>query len=375
MSLLRSRRSIHFLTSSRYAGCGVTTSSAFIRSIGTILRMPVIGLALRSPTIFSSLGHHLLDVGVPQREHACRHAGHPVDVEHVDRVHQVAQLALGSRQDQHVAQLVRAHRLRVLREGLEQPQHLAHADVAQRHDLHREAGGQRARRVAELGRQVAADGGRLRHDHVQAAASHHRRAVHPQQRLERRGQRVARDARGRADRDGAAHRRVDRVVLVEDVAQDVADDFAQLGALEIQHDVAAGRLHGRSRRQSAARLQSPDDDAGALVEVRLQLLLLRRRPRLRAGRGLRQRGRQRRRAARERLLGHRRRRVAGAGRRGLAGRQRERQRAGEHYANERSFRHGGGRLHVVFVVGTHAGSRVSRSIIASRAHPRHRRCW
>ena len=54
MSLLRSRRSIHFFTSSRYAGCGVTTSSAFIRSIGTILRMPVIGLALRSPTIFSS---------------------------------------------------------------------------------------------------------------------------------------------------------------------------------------------------------------------------------------------------------------------------------------------------------------------------------
>ena len=48
--------------------------------------------------------------------------------------------------------------LRILRERLEDAQHLAHADVAQRHDLHREAGRQRALRVAELRRDVAAHG-------------------------------------------------------------------------------------------------------------------------------------------------------------------------------------------------------------------------
>ena len=57
-----------------------------------------------------------------------------------------------------------------LRERLEDAQHLAHADVAQRDDLHREARRQRALRVAELRRDVAAHGGRLRHDLVEAAA-------------------------------------------------------------------------------------------------------------------------------------------------------------------------------------------------------------
>ncbi|MBK7079782.1 MAG: hypothetical protein IPH55_03225 [Betaproteobacteria bacterium] len=51
---LRSRRSIHFFASSRYAGCGVITSSALSRSIGMMRRMPVSGLRLRSPMILSS---------------------------------------------------------------------------------------------------------------------------------------------------------------------------------------------------------------------------------------------------------------------------------------------------------------------------------
>ena len=190
-----SRRSIHFFASSRYAGCGVITSSAFIRSIGTMRRMPASGLVLRSPTTFSSSCHHALHVGVLQREHARRHARHPVDVEHVDRLHQVPKLALGAGQDQQVAQLVGAHRLRVLRERLQDAQHLAHADVAQRDDLHRKARRQRALRAAELRRDVAAHRGGLRHDLVDAALLHHRRAVHAQQRLERGRQRVARDAR------------------------------------------------------------------------------------------------------------------------------------------------------------------------------------
>ena len=79
--------------------------------------------------------------------------------------------------------------------GSSMPQHLAHADVTQRHDLHRKPRRQRARRVAELRRDVAAHRGRLRHDHVHAAALDHRRAVHAQQRFQRRRQRFARNAR------------------------------------------------------------------------------------------------------------------------------------------------------------------------------------
>ena len=50
----RSRRSIHFLASSRYAGCGVITSSALRRSIGITRMIPVNGLLARSPITLSS---------------------------------------------------------------------------------------------------------------------------------------------------------------------------------------------------------------------------------------------------------------------------------------------------------------------------------
>ena len=63
-------------------------------------------------------------------------------------------------------------------------------------------------------------------------------------------------------------RRVDRVILVEDVAQDVADDFAQVGGLEIEDDAAAGRLHRGTGRQRPAGLHALDHHAGALVDAR-----------------------------------------------------------------------------------------------------------
>ena len=85
------------------------TSSAFIRSIGMMRRMPASGLGVPVADDLVELLHHRLHVGVLQREQAHRHARHPVDVEHVDRVEQVLQLALGAGQDQQVAQIVGAH--------------------------------------------------------------------------------------------------------------------------------------------------------------------------------------------------------------------------------------------------------------------------
>ena len=52
------------------------------------------------------LAHHALDVGALQGEKPDRHSGDPVDVEHVDRLQQVAQLELGAGKDEHVAQIV-----------------------------------------------------------------------------------------------------------------------------------------------------------------------------------------------------------------------------------------------------------------------------
>jgi hypothetical protein len=188
-----------------------------------------------------------LHVGVLQREDPRRHAGHPVDVERVDRLAQVPQFQLGPRQDQQVARDVGTHRLRVLRERLEQLRHLGGADVFERHDLHREPGRQRARRIAELRGDVAADRCRLRQDLPEVALVDHRRAVHAQQRLERGRQSVARNAARRTDRHLAADVRIDRVRRVENVAQDVADDFTQIGAFEIQDDGTASRSARRRR--------------------------------------------------------------------------------------------------------------------------------
>ena len=138
--------------------------------------------------------------------------------------------------------------------------------------------------AAELRRHVAAHGGRLRHDEVHAAALHHRRAVHAQQRLERRRQRLARNAGGRAHGHRAADRGIDRVGLVEDVAQDVAHDLAQVRAFEVEHDCRRPpRLYRRRGGHAAARACCPFTTTPvAAVDVRLELLLRRRHAGLRA---------------------------------------------------------------------------------------------
>ena len=164
------------------------------------------------------------------------------------------QLELCPREDQQVARIVRADRGRVSRERLEDPQHVAHADVAERHDLHRETGRQGALQIAELRRHVAANGGSLRDYFVEATIFHHRCAVHAEQRFERCDERFAGYARARPDRHLSADGGIDRVALVQNVTQDIAHDFAQIRALEIEHDARTGDLRlWRSERQSATR--------------------------------------------------------------------------------------------------------------------------
>ncbi len=318
------------------------------------------------------LRHHRLDVRVLQREHAGRHARHPVDVEHVDGFHQMPQFALGPGQDQHVAQLVRSHRLRILGERLEDPQHFAHADVTQRHDLHREPRRQRARRIPELRRDVAAHRGGLRHHHVQAAALDHRRAVGAQQRFQRRRQRIPRNARRGPDGHGAADRGIDRVILVEDVAQDVAHHFAQIGAFEIQHDVAPGGLHAPGPGGAPPPgCMAFHDHAGAPVEEGLRLFLGGRHTGCRARGGVGKFRSQRRPGCH--LLA----RVGGHWRRRLACDEQQRQRPGYGATQKVSIRHCSYRLPIVVVSSRHAAPRHAGGRLSQVAGaPRHRRgCW
>ncbi len=199
------------------------------------------------------LGHDGLDLRALQREQAHRHAGQPVDVEHVDGLEHVPELELGAGDDQQVAQIVGAYRRRILLERLEDRHHLAHADVLERHDLDAVARRQRPRAVAELRRDVAANGSRGRHDLPDRAFLDHRRAVRAKNHFQRRRQRLARNARGRAYRYRAADRRIDRVRLAEDIGQDVADDLAQFGAFEVERDRRSARHRARRCRAAARR--------------------------------------------------------------------------------------------------------------------------
>ena len=180
----------------------------------------------------------------------------------------MSKLPLGAGQDQQVAKIIGADRGGLFRERLQHAHHLARADVAQRDDLHRKARRQRALRVAELRRDVAAHRNCARQDLVEPALLHHRGAVHPQQRFECGRQRVTRDSRRCPNGDHATDRSVDHVALVEDVAQDVLDHFAQIGAFEIQDDVATGRLNGRDRRQASAGHLALDDHTRSLEDAR-----------------------------------------------------------------------------------------------------------
>ena len=91
-------------------GCVVTTSSAFMRSIGITRTMPASGLCAAGPKTLSRSCDQRLHVGAADREEAHRVAGEPVDVEEVDGVDEVLQLALVAGDDDEVAHLVDADR-------------------------------------------------------------------------------------------------------------------------------------------------------------------------------------------------------------------------------------------------------------------------
>src|SRR5439155_24480788 len=190
-----------------------------------------------------------------------------VYVEHVYRIIKVLQHQHDDGENEEIAQNNDTYRSQVLDEGLEQRSHLAHADVVQRHNLHRKARRQRTARAAELRRDVAAHRGGRGQYLPDAALPGHRRAVHAQQHLHRRVQRFARDPRGRANGDGAADGGVDGVRLVEDVAQDVAHHLTDVGGFEIErHRGPLRRRRLLDRRHVAAFFLPGDQHPGALVE-------------------------------------------------------------------------------------------------------------
>ena len=176
--------------------------------------------------------HQVLDVDRTQLEEADRHPGHPVDVEHVDRLDQVADLALGAGEDHQVAQLVAANRTLLFRERLQDPQHLFDPDELERHHDDAVAGRHLRRSADQLRRDRAADCGRRGHHLVDARFLHQRRVDAPQQHLEDRDQRIARDWLDRPERDVAADLRVDVIVLAEDVEENRLGDVADVGRLE-----------------------------------------------------------------------------------------------------------------------------------------------
>src|SRR5690606_15005786 len=83
--------------------------------------------------------HHALGAAGFQREHADRHAGQPVDVEHLDGAQVVLQLAAAATDADHVAGVVGADDRVRARVGLEDLAHFLGRDVAQRHGAYLEA--------------------------------------------------------------------------------------------------------------------------------------------------------------------------------------------------------------------------------------------
>ena len=179
-------------------------------------------------------------------------------------------LELGAGKDQHVPQIVDAHRGLILNERLEDRHHLPDPHVAQWHDLNAESGRQRARRIAQLRRQVAAHGARGGLYLPDARVLDHGRAVAAQEHLQRRRQRFARNRAGGSYRHRSADGGLDGVRLVEDVGENVAHDVAQVGAFEVERHRRTARYRSRRwGRQSTAGKLSLDQLSGALVELGL----------------------------------------------------------------------------------------------------------
>ena len=106
-------------------------------------------------------------------------------------------------------------------------------------------GGSERVELPSWGTTLPRDGDRLRHDHDTGRRSSpsSRRSRAAEFQASRRVRRA--ECPSTCGWSRCRRPRVDRVILVEDVAQNVADDFAQVRAFEIEDDAAAGRLHRR----------------------------------------------------------------------------------------------------------------------------------
>ncbi len=92
-----------------------------------------------------------------------------------------------------------------------------------------------------------------RDDAIKAITLHEPRAVLGEQRLKRRQQRRARHRTCRMQGRGAMHGRIDRVVDLQQRAENLRRDLANVGVGEVEHDVAGRRFVRRRRRGEARR--------------------------------------------------------------------------------------------------------------------------
>lgn len=222
---------------------------------------------------FAGRAEHLLefrqqggDIGALQGEHADRHALHPVDVEHVDGLRIVLQFGRRAGHHDHAAGGVGIDHGFRLGVRLEQLGHLGRRHVAQREHAHFVAAGEVRRGHARD--QVARHRVLDLQDDVAAVLVDEGVAGPRQQHLEDAHRLVGADRfRGR-ERHVAADVRRDRVVLLQEIAEDRLDHGLDRIVLEVEIDltVAAGRGECLAGRRLV------DEPSGADLDLRLGCL-------------------------------------------------------------------------------------------------------
>ncbi len=208
-----------------------------------------------------------IHVGEPEQPE-----GHPfelIDIEDRDGLEQAGELFLAPGEQQKIAFGIRAHGLLPALHELQDLLHLLGRDVAQRHHRHLITAPLHG---AYRGRQGRARdlGGREHSEQIVFADQH--RAVHLKERLEDTHQRVLGHRTAGLKGHPALNLRVDGVVPAQDVPEDRLDDLDDVGAIEVEGDVAVFvAVEGRWGRGLLV-----DEPTGAGVELTPAPLLLRR---------------------------------------------------------------------------------------------------
>ncbi len=209
------------------------------------------------------VGDQGLDVGHLERKEREGHAPHPVDVEDLDHLHQVARLTASPGVDQQVAGFVRAQGPGA-GEGLQDLQHRRRRGIVQRYDGNAEA----AQELTVAGRHER--GGEfpgrhfLRHDHVSAVDQGHGHAVEGENVLQRRNHRLPGERLAGPHRDGALHRGIDDVAEVQCLAQNDVEHIADFRVGEVEGDLAVVPEHD----VDAAQPWIPGQDPAAAIDLR-----------------------------------------------------------------------------------------------------------